>query len=112
MPGGVLQAIRAPENEILFSAVSVWEIAVKASLGRVEFTRDARSVLIVALKTGFIELPVLSETAILVATLPLIHRDPFDRLLVAQAIAEPARLYTSDRLLAGYSELVVPFDRV
>ena len=59
-----------------------------------------------ALHIGFVELPVGSATAAAVATLPLLHRDPFDRLLVAQAIAEPAILYTADPRLPAYSDLV------
>jgi len=59
-----------------------------------------------AIESGFTELPVRSAAAILVAKLPVHHRDPFDRLLIAQAITEPARLYTVDAQLVVYSELV------
>ncbi len=93
-------------NDVLFSAASLWEIAIKSALGRADFTVAPDAVLSAALQTGFIELPVRAATAARVATLPPHHRDPFDRLLVAQAIDEPAQLYTADPLLEPYSELV------
>ena len=92
--------------EILFSAVSIWEIAIKMSLRRPDFAADATRIFETSRAAGFTEIPVTSAMARLVADLPPHHRDPFDRLLVAQAIAAPARLYTSDRRLAPYSELV------
>ncbi len=95
-----------PANDVLFSAVSIWEIAIKSGLGRADFAIGPDDILQGALDIGFVELPVSSATAATVAKLPLIHRDPFDRLLVAQAIAEPAILYTSDARLPAYSELV------
>ena len=96
-----------PGQEVLFSAASLWEIAIKAALGRADFNVAPGEILVAALETGFVELPVRSAAALAVADLPLHHRDPFDRLLVAQALAEPARLYTDDAALEPYSELVV-----
>lgn len=93
-------------NEVLFSAASIWEIAIKAALGRADFTAHPEQVAREARMTGFTELPVNADAAARVAGLPLHHRDPFDRLLVAQAMVEPARLYTVDPLLPPYSELV------
>lgn len=93
-------------NDVMFSAVNIWEIAIKFSLRRSDFTVRPDDILRGALQIGFIELPVTSATAARVADLPLLHRDPFDRLLVAQAIAEPAVFYTSDAQLLPYSELV------
>lgn len=100
-------ALEEPDNEVLFSAASLWEIAIKAGLGRLDFNFNPQKILQAALETGFIELPVRSEAAVLVATLPQHHRDPFDRLLVAQAINESVRLYTADPLLPPYSALVI-----
>ncbi len=98
--------LRTPENQIAFSAASIWEIAIKARLGRTDFAvrpevvaREARSI-------GFAELPVHSDVAIRVADLPMHHGDPFDRLLIAQALAGPMRLLTADTVLAQYTELV------
>ena len=103
-----LDAIEDTANDILFSAASIWEIAIKSALGRIDFTIEPEVIARAALTTGFAELPVRWSDAARVATLPRLHRDPFDRLLVAQAIAEPAMLYTADAFLAGYSDLVVP----
>jgi PIN domain nuclease of toxin-antitoxin system len=102
----VADHISSPDTKIYFSAVSIWEIAIKASLARVVFHHDPLDVFDFALRTGCSELPLTSRIAASVALLPLHHRDRFDRLLVAQAIALPARLLTSDAQLARYSELV------
>lgn len=96
-----------PANEVLFSAASIWEIAIKVRLGRADFPVRPEVIASSARATGFIELPVRAAVAALVADLPLHHRDPFDRMLVTQALAEPARFYTADSKLAVYSELVV-----
>ena len=106
LDGVTLDALSDPENDVLFSAVSIWEIAIKFALRRPDFAAGPDEFLRGALAIGFVELPVYSAVAARVADLPLIHRDPFDRLLVAQAIAEPAILYTGDDRLTGYSELV------
>lgn len=99
-------AILDTDNDVLFSAASIWEIAIKAALQRADFKINPETVLAEALDLGFVELPVTSATAARVADLPLLHRDPFDRILVAQAIAEPAILYTADTRLPAYSDLV------
>lgn len=95
-----------PQNEVLFSAASLWEVAIKAALGHPDFVYDPGQVLQAALDTGFVELPVRAAAAVLVAGLPPHHRDPFDRLLIAQAMSEPVRFYTADGALPVYSELV------
>jgi PIN domain nuclease of toxin-antitoxin system len=94
------------DNEILFSAASIWEIAIKVSLGRNDFIFRPEQVMSQARVIGLIEAPVTAALASQVASLPMHHRDPFDRLIVAQAIAEPAHLYTADPQLPAYSELV------
>ena len=93
-------------NEVYFSAASIWEIAIKARIGRADFAHNSTGVARNARETGFVELPVLADAAARVETLPLHHRDPFDRLLVAQAIEGPLQLLTADPLLKPYSELV------
>lgn len=98
--------VRDPGNEVFFSAASIWEIAIKKSLARLDFDFDPEQVATAALETGFAELPVHWQAASIVATLPPHHRDPFDRLIVAQAITGPLRLFTADRMLSRYSELV------
>jgi PIN domain nuclease of toxin-antitoxin system len=98
--------IESGDTEMLFSAASIWEIAIKSSLGRAGFAFDPEEIARAALETGFIELAVRWNAAALVGQLPPLHRDPFDRVLVAQAIVEPATLYTADPQLLPYSELV------
>ena len=106
LPTSTQQALRDPAVTVHFSAASLWEIAIKCSLGRQDFTFRPEDIELLARETGFTELPVLSQHTRAVATLPWLHRDPFDRLLLAQAISLPARLLTTDALLAQYSDLV------
>ena len=95
------------ENDVLFSAASIWEIAIKARLRRADFEAHPEEVLQAARTIGFVELPIKADLAVRVADLPLHHRDPFDRLLIVQAMADPMRLLTSDPLLVQYSDLVM-----
>jgi PIN domain nuclease of toxin-antitoxin system len=99
-------AIKSPDNDVMFSAVSIWEIAIKSALRRNDFQVAPDEILAAAIESGFTELPVRSAAAVQVAKLPVHHRDPFDRLLIAQAITEPATLYTADSQLEIYSDLV------
>lgn len=92
-------------DEVYVSAASLWELAIKTSLGKLE--ADPRQLATAITDSGFIELPVRAAHAVGVATLPPHHNDPFDRMLLAQAIAEPLRLLTADARLPRYSELVV-----
>jgi PIN domain nuclease of toxin-antitoxin system len=94
------------ENELFLSAASIWQIAIEARLGRTYFDHTSAEITLNARLAGFVELPVLSDAAERVETLPLHHRDPFGRLLVAQAMAGPLRLFTADPMLTAYSELV------
>lgn len=94
--------IEAQENVLLFSAASLWEIAIKSSLGRSDFQADARLIRRGLLDNGYIELPIASEHAVAVEGLPDIHKDPFDRLLVAQAMVEGIVLLTADPVVARY----------
>jgi len=106
LDGETRDLVEDPTNEVLFSAASIWEIAIKAGLGRSDFMVRPEAVVQAARAIGFTELPVLADVAAQVVDLPLHHRDPFDRLLVAQAMSEPVRLYTADPLLLPYTELV------
>lgn len=93
-------------NEVFCSAASVWEVVIKSALRRSDF-RANPTVLVRALaQSGFPELPVTAAHAARVAGLPAIHRDPFDRLLVAQSLVEPMTLLTNDAALRGYGPLV------
>jgi PIN domain nuclease of toxin-antitoxin system len=92
-------------DEVHVSAVSIWEVAIKARLGKVNADPDELAAAIEP--SGFVELPVTAAHAAGVARLADHHRDPFDRLLVAQAMAEPLRLLTADKVLQEYSDLVI-----
>ena len=94
--------LEAPENELVFSVASIWEVAIKSALGRDDFTVDAAVLRRGLIENGYLELPVAGEHAVAVSTLPLLHRDPFDRLLVAQAQIEGIMLLTVDPLVAAY----------
>ena len=94
-------------HERLFSAVSIWEVAIKISLRKPGFDIQPDSLLGSVLEAGFLELPVTSRAAARVADLPRHHGDPFDRLLIAQAIDEDARLLTADAALALYGPNIV-----
>jgi PIN domain nuclease of toxin-antitoxin system len=99
-------AIEDPHNDVMFSAATIWEIAIKSALSKGDFGVTPNEILAAAMETGLSELPVRSVAAVHVAKLPPHHRDPFDRLLIAQAITEPLILYTADAQLEVYSELV------
>ncbi|WP_035060061.1 type II toxin-antitoxin system VapC family toxin [Andreprevotia chitinilytica] len=91
-----------PENELFFSAASLWEIAIKHGLGRADFQVNARLLRRGLLDNGYSELPIGSEHAVAIDNLPAIHRDPFDRILIAQALIEGITLLTADSLVAQY----------
>lgn len=92
-------------DEVHVSAASIWEVAIKARLGKI--VADPAELAAAITESGFLELPVSAAHAAGVAGLPLHHHDPFDRLLLAQALAEPLRLLTADAVLAAYSDLVL-----
>ena len=91
-----------PENELFFSVASLWEIVIKCGLGREDFKVDPRILRRGLLDNGYSELPILSEHVVAIGALPPIHKDPFDRLLVAQAIVEGIILLTADAHVAEY----------
>jgi PIN domain nuclease of toxin-antitoxin system len=96
-------AIEAPENVVFVSAAVIWEIAIKTSLGRLQIpARDLRRLPGLIEASGFDELPVLARHAAGVHTLPWHHRDPFDRLLIAQARDEGLMLVTADPAIRAY----------
>jgi PIN domain nuclease of toxin-antitoxin system len=91
-----------PQNEVLFSAASLWEVAIKRGLGRDDFKADARVLRRGLLDNGYSELPIVSDHVVAIESLPTIHKDPFDRVLVAQATVEGITLLTIDPLVAKY----------
>lgn len=94
--------IEAPENELFFSSASLWEVVIKRGLGREDFKVDARLLRRGLLDNGYSELPIGSEHVVAIDNLPAIHKDPFDRVLVAQAQVEGITLLTVDPTVAEY----------
>ena len=114
LPPGTASLLADPAQPLVLSVVSLWEVAIKSSLGRADFQVEAAALRLGLLGQGFRELPVRAEHALAVQHLPWIHRDPhrcaedcvFDRLLVVQAQLEGLRLLSADRALVAYGEHV------
>ncbi len=94
--------INDPNNELLFSAASIWEVSIKNSIGRKDFRVEPRLLRRGLLDNGYVELPITSQHAVNIDSLPPIHRDPFDRMLVSQALIEGVALLTADAQVARY----------
>jgi PIN domain nuclease of toxin-antitoxin system len=105
LPPATAELIRNPATDVYFSAVSIWEVAIKSALGKMR--ADANAMLKHLVDEGFKELPVMARHTVATVTLPMHHRDPFDRLLVAQSRLESLRLLTDDKIVALYGEPVV-----
>lgn len=97
------QLLQDPQNTLIFSAASIWEVAIKRNLGRADFNVDARLLRRGLLDNGYEELKIGSEHAVYVDSLPNVHKDPFDRILIAQASVEGITLLTADVLVAQYA---------
>jgi PIN domain nuclease of toxin-antitoxin system len=106
LPQAARRLLEDPANEVLFSAASLWEIVIKAALRKSDFKVDVALLRPALVGMGFSELPVSGAHAQRLASLPPVHKDPFDRMLVAQSLAEPLVLLTNDRVLAGYGDVV------
>lgn len=106
LPREARRFLEDPANDVYFSAASLWEIVVKAALRRPDFKVDVAVLRPALADMGLKELAVTGAHAERLASLPPVHKDPFDRMLVAQSLAEPLVLLTNDRLLAGYGDVV------
>lgn len=95
--------INNSENELFFSAASLWEVVIKSSLRKSDFQVDPRLLRRGLVDNGYYELPITSDHVIAVNDLPPVHKDPFDRILIAQSIMEGIMLVTTDTLMARYS---------
>jgi PIN domain nuclease of toxin-antitoxin system len=94
--------LQEPGEELLFSAACLWEVAIKHGLGRADFRVEPRRLRRGLIENGWRELAITSEHAIAAGELPPLHKDPFDRMMVAQAQVEGFTLLTSDDLVAQY----------
>lgn len=106
LPKEAASLILDAANEVFYSAASVWEVATKSALRRTDFKADPAALVRALAQSGISELPVTAAHAARVARLPSLHRDPFDRLLVAQSLAEPMTLLTNDAALVRYGSSV------
>ena len=102
LPAGARAVVDDARNQLMFSAASLWEVAIKSGLGRGDFRADARLLRRGLLDNGYDELAITSEHAVAIASLPPIHKDPFDRMLVAQSTAEGILLLTAHPVVAQY----------
>ena len=102
LPRSTLEMLEDPAVAVTFSAASIWEVAIKNDLGHPDFSVDPRVLRRGLLEHGYVELPVTGAHAAAVDVLPDIHRDPFDRLLIAQAHAEGLTLLTADSVIGRY----------
>lgn len=102
LPRAARRLIEDSDNDLFFSAASLWEVSIKSQIGRDDFHADARVLRRSLLDNNYREIPISSEHAVAILDLPLIHNDPFDRILVAQARCDGLILLTTDPQLAQY----------
>ncbi len=106
VPKEARRLLENPRNEVHYSSVSLWEIAIKLGLRRSDFRVDIGVLRLALSEMGFVELPVTGAHAERLVDLPPIHKDPFDRMLVAQSLSEPLILLTNDDALEAYGNVV------
>jgi PIN domain nuclease of toxin-antitoxin system len=102
LPEEARELLDSSENELLFSAASIWEVVIKSGMGREDFKIDARVLRRGLLDNGYGELAIASAHVVAIEGLPVFHKDPFDRVLVAQAQVEGITLLTADPVVARY----------
>lgn len=107
LPQKARDLIQAPKTTVWVSAASIWEIAIKCGMGRGDMPVSGQDAVRYFQESGYRFLPIDVEHALAVESLPAHHQDPFDRILVAQALVEPMRLMTHDPLVARYSDTVI-----
>jgi PIN domain nuclease of toxin-antitoxin system len=107
LPQRARDLIQAPKTTVWVSAASIWEIAIKCGMGRGDMPVSGQDAVRYFQESGYRFLPIDVEHALAVESLPAHHQDPFDRILVAQALVEPMRLMTHDPLVARYSDTII-----
>jgi PIN domain nuclease of toxin-antitoxin system len=111
LPQEAVPFIANPDNTLLFSPVSIWELVIKKGLNRADFNIDPFALYRGLLDRGYIELDITSRHVLAVGELPPLHKDPFDRLLVAQARVEEITLLTADVTVALYEGAIIHIQR-
>jgi len=107
LPQKAIPYINAPDNILLFSPVSIWEVVIKRALNRPDFQIDPLMLYHGLLQNGYTELDITCSHALAVSKLPAIHKDPFDRLLIAQARSEGVSLITADEKITRYGASII-----
>ena len=107
LPLKARELIASPRTSVWISTASIWEIAIKYSLGRGDMPISGQAALRYFSESGYRQLPIEAEHAVATEDLPAHHSDPFDRILVAQALVEPMRLMTHDATVALYSDTII-----
>jgi len=107
LPPKAARYIKDISNTLLFSPASIWEIIIKRGLGRADFAVDAASLYSGLLCAGYQELPITGRHTLLISSLPTLHKDPFDRILLAQAASEGIPFITADKMLTKYPGSVI-----
>jgi PIN domain nuclease of toxin-antitoxin system len=102
-----IDRIEDPDTELLFSSASIWEVAIKSAAGRADFSVDAAVFRRALLDSGYGELPITSAHAAAVSALPDLHKDPFDRIMIAQAAVEGITFLTADSMIIQYPGPIV-----
>ncbi len=106
LPSVAKEIILSADNALYFSAASIWETAIKSRLGRPDFNLDPKAFAEALAQNGYLELPILATHSAAVYGLADVHKDPFDRILIAQAQCEDMKLLTADKALQGYGVVV------
>ena len=99
--------VKNESNDLYYSSASMWEVVIKHGLNRPDFNADPHLLNAALPENGYIELPITSEHTLITGTLPMIHKDPFDRILVAQSISEGISLLTTDEQISKYPAPVI-----
>ena len=107
LPSDAADYIMDESNHLFFSSASIWEIVIKRGLNRADFNVDANLLLSGLLENGYEQLSITAQHALLTGTMPMLHKDPFDRILLAQSIAENIPILTADQRLAEYPASVI-----
>jgi len=107
LPQKARDLIQSPKTTVWVSAANIWEIAIKHALGRGDMPVSSEDAVRYFQESGYRFLPMEAEHAVAVETLPAHHQDPFDRILIAQALVEPMRLMTHDPMVSRYSDTII-----
>jgi len=107
LPLSAVRYIEDETNALLFSAASIWEISIKHGMNRKDFIVDPTLIYNDLLRLGYEELPLTSRHTLTISSLPIIHKDPFDRILLAQAVYERIPLLTADRVISQYPGSII-----